>query len=105
MLHAVRMLTIAALLGAVALVAQAAGAPPCSFVGGYPAAQTPELLAKAQAMTDAADDNGLSSLRATGVVVIPQGTAEDVQCGPDKLCQVTIAGKRLWMLENGLQCQ
>ena len=74
---------------------------------GIPAAaETPELLAQAQAKLDVNDDVGLTALRASGKVLMPQDhRAENVQCGPDDLCQVTVDGKRLWMLKKGLQCQ
>ncbi|OLN24342.1 hypothetical protein DVDV_4321 [Desulfovibrio sp. DV] len=104
--YAVRILTAAlCLLCAAPAMAQAKTGKRCFFVGGYPAAETRELLAKAQALTDQEDDAGLTALRAQGTVLIPQGKpAENVQCGTDGLCQVTVYGKRLWMLQNGLQC-
>lgn len=103
--HALRILTVAVALCAVAAAAQAKGGKRCFFVGGYPAAETRELLATVQAMTDTEDVVGLVDLRASGKVLMPQGKpAEDVQCGPDDLCQVTVFGKRLWILKNGLQC-
>ena len=104
--HAIRLLTVAlCLLCAVPALAQAKSGKRCFFVGGYPAAETRELLAKAQALTDQEDDAGLTALRAQGTVLIPQGKpAENVQCGADDLCQATLDGKRLWILKNGLQC-
>lgn len=104
--YAVRILTVAlCLMCAVPATAQSKSGKRCFFVGGYPAAATKELLAKAQALTDQEDDAGLTDLRASGEVLIPQGKpAENVQCGDDGLCQVTVYGKRLWMLKNGLQC-
>ena len=102
---ALRLLILVALLWAVSGVAQAKGGPRCYFVGGYAAAQTPELLAQAQAKIDINDEVGLTDLRASGKVLMPQGKpAENVQCGTDGLCQVTVYGKRLWILKNGLQC-
>ena len=103
--HAIRILTIAALLCAIAVVAQAKNGQRCSFIGGYAAAETPELLAQAQARIDVNDDDGLTRLRALGKVFMPQDKpAENVQCGADDLCQATLDGKRLWRLKNGLQC-
>ena len=103
---ALRILASVALLCAVSGVAQAKGGPRCYFVGGYAAAQTRELLAQAQGKIDVNDEAGLTDLRASGQVLMPQGKpAENVQCGGDGLCQVTVFGKRLWILKNGLQCQ
>jgi len=104
--HVLRILILVASLCILAAAAGAASGQQCSFAGGYAAAETPELLAQAQAKLDVNDDVGLSALRASGKVFMPQNKpAENVQCGPDDLCQVTVDGQRLWMLKNGLQCQ
>jgi hypothetical protein len=81
------------------------GGKACFCVGGHPAAETRELLAQAQGLAARGDDAGLLDLRASGRVLVPEGKkADNVQCGADGLCQVTVFGKRLWMARQGLQC-
>ena len=103
--HVLRILCLAVCCCALAALAEAKSGKRCFFVGGYAAAETPELLAQAQARIDVNDEVGLTDLRASGKVLMPQGkAAENVQCGADDLCQVTVFGKRLWILKSGLQC-
>jgi hypothetical protein len=89
--------------GPSAVLAKGGGA--CFCIGGHPAAETRELLERARALAARGDEAGLLDIRASGKVLVPQGKkAENVQCGPDGLCQVTVFGKRLWMARDGLQC-